>query len=60
MSIPLTIPEHLSPEDAELYVALYRERNRVSRHEICTVRDNAWKAADDAVRQPGRHLPGAA
>lgn len=57
MPITLTIPEHLSPEDAQLYVDLYRERNRVPRHEIRIVRGNAWQAAAD---QEARGLPGVA
>lgn len=32
---------HLSPEDAELLEALYRERNTVSRGELAKVRHNA-------------------
>ena len=32
---------HLSPEDAELYVALYAERNLVSRGEAVRVRNDA-------------------
>jgi hypothetical protein len=57
----LTIPEHLTEEDANLYVDLYCERNRVSRNEIRTVRSNAWRCAgEDAVRQMARHLRGAA
>jgi len=32
---------HLAPEDAELYAALYAERNMVSRGELARVQNNA-------------------
>jgi hypothetical protein len=38
---------HLAPEDRELYLALYAERNRVDRHEATTVQ-RARQAAQDA------------
>ena len=42
----LTIPAHLSDEDARLYVDLYCERNRVPRSELHLVRDNIAAAQE--------------
>jgi hypothetical protein len=44
---------HLTDEDAELYAALYLERNRVSRGELARVRN----ARAEANRRPPTGFP---
>jgi hypothetical protein len=51
----LTIPDHLSPEDADLYVALYCERNRIDRDELRAVRAAVRAAQDAAARRTALH-----
>lgn len=47
----LTLPDtsHLSPEDAELFVALYLERNYVSRGEAQRVRVDVERSHERAA-----------
>jgi hypothetical protein len=50
---------HLTDEDAELYAALYLERNRVSRGELARVRnawiEAAWARGDWAALEAWEH-----
>jgi hypothetical protein len=48
---------HLPPEDADLYVTLYLERNTVSRGEAQIVANQARTSRDDARRYPPHVCP---